>query len=58
MDRELINTKIWFYTADGQNHRGVIEDIIPQIGGGQLLSVWCSALGKTLAITEEQLNKS
>jgi len=32
--KTIIGTKIWFKSADGQKHRGLVEDIIPDLGGG------------------------
>lgn len=55
-NESLIGKKISFRTADGKKHYGIIEDVVPQLTGGTILSVKCSALDKTLTLTEEQLN--
>jgi len=28
--------RVWFTTADGKRHRGSIESILPQLGGGEI----------------------
>ena len=31
-----IGQKVWFKTADGARHRGTIDSILPQLGGGEI----------------------
>lgn len=45
-----IGDRITFRGANGDKHYGVVEDIIPELGGGYILSVWCNALGKYLTV--------
>ena len=47
-----IGDRITFHIADGSKHYGRVEDIIPELGGGYILSVWCNALGKYLTIKQ------
>jgi len=28
--------RVWFKTADGERHRGTIDSILPQLGGGEI----------------------
>ncbi len=57
MDKN-IGQRVWFTTADGSRHRGVIESIPPQLGGGEIYLVKGPQDIGLLTISEENINNS
>ena len=53
-----IGQRVWFTTADGSRHRGVIESILPQLGGGEIYLVKGPQGIGLLTISEENINNS